>query len=88
LERFGEFFDAGLGLPVHAMRVGVEASATGPVEHVLGDSRVKTWLGFGIGELRGDDGDVGRRAKFVLRCEVNEYVRVCAAPFFNSMTKG
>ena len=38
------------------LRVGVVASATGPVEHVLGDGRVKTWLGLWIGELSGDNG--------------------------------
>lgn len=82
LERLGKSFGAGLGLPVHARRVGVVASATGPVEHVLGDGRVKTWLGLGIGELGRDDGVyVGRRAGFVLRSEVDEYVCVWEAPF-------
>ena len=77
LERLGKSFGAGLGLPVHARRVGVVASATGPVEHVLGDGGVKTWLGLRIGELSGDDGVyLGRRAGFVLRSEVDEYVRV------------
>ena len=82
LKRLGKSFGAGLGLPVHARRVGVVASATGPVEHVLGDGRVKTWLGLGIGELGRDDGVyVGRRAGFVLRSEVDEYVCVWEAPF-------
>jgi hypothetical protein len=80
LERFGKAF--GAGSVAHARRVGVVASATGPVEHVLGDGRVKTWLGLAIGELGGDDGVyVGRRAGFVLRSEVDEYVRVWEAPF-------
>ena len=71
LGKVWESFGAGLGLLVHARRVGVVARATGPVKHVLGDSRVKTWLGLGIGKLHGDYGVyVGRRAEFVLRSEV------------------
>ena len=82
LERLGKSFGAGLGLPVHARRVGVVASATGPVEHVLGDGGVKTWLGLRIGELGGDDGVyVGGRAEFVLRSEMDEDVRVWEASF-------
>ena len=82
LERLGEVFTAHLGFLVHARRAEVVASATGAVERVLGDSRVKTWLGLGVGELRGDDGVyVGGRAGFVLRSKVDEYVRVGEAPF-------
>ena len=79
LERLGKVFRA--GSVAHARRFDVVPSATGPVEHVLGDGRIKTWLGFGIGELGGDNGVyVGRRAGFVLRSEVDEYVRVWKAP--------
>lgn len=84
LERLGKSFSTDLGFIAHARRVEVVASTTGPVEHVLGDSRVKTWLGLGIGELGGDDGVyVGRRAGFVLRSKVDEYVRVWEAQFLD-----
>jgi hypothetical protein len=82
LERLGKVFTAHLGFPLHARRAHFVASATGAVEHVLGDSRVKTWLGHGVGELGGDDGVyVGGRTGFVLGSKVDEYVRVWKAPF-------
>jgi len=82
LQRLGELFGAGLCLLVHARRVGVVASAAGPVKHVPGDGREKTWVGLWVGELGGEDGViVVRRAGFVLRSEVEEQVHVGEAPF-------
>jgi hypothetical protein len=75
-------------MTAYARRVGVVASATGLVEHVLGDGRVKTWLALGIGELGGDDGVyVGRRAGFVLKSEVDECVHVGGPVFETAESK-